>query len=547
MHSEPGKTCSVRHRAGPMLMALIIGAGWCSSAKGGLFDDGPSSNQRPPTARLMPTPAAGGTSPALPPAPLPPVAATQPSRLAVPAEPQQRAAEEQVKEVFGQRLRDAHTPDDCRKLAGMLLDTATQTSEADARFVLLRESENCAVLAGDVDAAFAARAALRSSFDISCWPPAYELFPQLDRIATSPEARRSLCGAMLAAACDSLGADQFASARSLAEQALAVARKLDDRDLSLQAGSSLAWVDLCQTEKKRIAPALALLLTKPDEPAANAAVGRYECLIKHHWSRGLPMLARGNDPALQMLAAGELENPTNPHDSLKVADGWWAYSETQSQALRPDIRLHAGMWYSTTVSGLSGLSKLKAEERSAEYEKSVVAIGVGTGTGQGGREAPSGKVAANSATAEPPLLPPANGNPVPPAKAKYNSLEEVLAAVPLNVLPETPADWRDRETNKRFADAFKAAFNDKWATCRLTISQFIPAGPKSTSALAITERYPVGKTKVMFMLHLALDDPHLADITPGTMWTVSGLLDAASWNPPGLMLSFHHGTITLSK
>ena len=63
--------------------------------------------------------------------------------------------------------------------------------------------------------------------------------------------------------------------------------------------------------------------------------------------------------------------PKNPADRLAVADAWWTYAETQPQALRSGVRLHAGMWYAQASAGLTGLSKLKAEQRATEYLKSV--------------------------------------------------------------------------------------------------------------------------------------------------------------------------------
>lgn len=124
------------------IAAISIGLGFvgCSQAQAGLFDDTPTPVRTPP-ARTPPNPVPAPipAQPTSAPAPVRPDAlqqtpATQLARLPVPSEPQQRAAEQQIKEVFGQQMRDAHTPDDYRKLSATLVDIAAHAPEPDARF-----------------------------------------------------------------------------------------------------------------------------------------------------------------------------------------------------------------------------------------------------------------------------------------------------------------------------------------------------------------------------------------------------------------------------
>ena len=51
------------------------------------------------------------------------------------------------------------------------------------------------------------------------------------------------------------------------------------------------------------------LNTNPEDAEANFTVGRFYCLYKKDWPRGLPALARGSDAGLKALAVKELDPP----------------------------------------------------------------------------------------------------------------------------------------------------------------------------------------------------------------------------------------------
>jgi hypothetical protein len=587
---------------------------------------------------------------------VPPATTTAPAtptvRLTVPNEARQRDAARQVREVFGQKMDQAITPEQRRDLSATMLDTARHTEEPDGKFALMVEAENYGVLAGDVEAALAARDALRRAFDLGTWPAAGELFQRLERSATSPDNRRKLYAALIASADDAIEADQFASARQLGGQALGGARRLDDRDLSDRAASVLARVSACEAEQKRVAPAIAALATKPADPAANAAVGKYLCCFKRDWPRGLPMLARGDDAALKTLAEHELKTPSNSSDQLALADGWWAYSESQPPAIRSGVRLHAGMWYAQASSGVSGLSKLKADERSADYLKSVappaeVADSAPPRVAVQGFDGPAGMLRALPQNLFPPNITlwdddyrvPVNdalhktvvdqigtftitvdqiirsgpavltttsktaplgqftarirtsfdpdqaadwddiheggvyvvagrirsarftstelycfvtdcrilstGPTAPPAaasgdggKSGVSTLQDLAAVVPLQLMPESREEWRDRAASKPFVDAFQKAFRGKTVTCRITIARIFPLLGSSTTLLS-SERVPVGSNHLVLQTNLPTTDPRLAGIQVGTTCIVSGPIGSFGWGPGGLTLTIH--------
>lgn len=476
--------------------------------KAGLFDDQPSSPpaSRPPRAGQTGAPAA--TSPAQPPAPPAPSGPTTAPSTTPPAPPapeapipaaaEQKKAEKQVDEVLGAQVAKASSPEDYSKLAAMMLDTAASTAEPPSKFVLLRGAEEMAVRGGDTNALLAAYSALSRAFELNDPRIVIQPFQEMLRAAVSPDDYAKLCRGIVSAAEQAIADEQFESARQLGQLAADASQKLDDRDLSDRITALASALTAAEAEHRRIAPMRAVLAKRPDDPAANAAVGRYYCFVKHDWPRGLAMLAKGNDAVLKMLAQKELSAPADASRQLGLADSWWEYADSQRPEVRQCIRLHAGQWYAMASGKLTGLSKLKADERAADYLKSLP---------------PSPKALATS--------PPGQG------PEGFTSPQQVLASLPPDLFPKSIVDW-----DEDHRDAVNAALRKvlhKQATLTITVDEI----PRSSSGRLLTHNqsvrmgYFVSTTRTSF-------DPAQQDQWPsihvGGTYTVHGEIRSALFN-----------------
>jgi formylglycine-generating enzyme required for sulfatase activity len=110
------------------------------------------------------------------------------------------------------------------------------------------------------------------------------------------------------------------------------------------------------------------LASKPNDPAANLAVGQFDCFVKAEWDRGLPLLALGSDAELRALAEKELAGVSDAGAQVELGDGWWALSETEAGLARDHLREHAAKWYERAQPSLEGLAKAKVEKRLKEVE-----------------------------------------------------------------------------------------------------------------------------------------------------------------------------------
>jgi hypothetical protein len=129
-------------------------------------------------------------------------------------------------------------------------------------------------------------------------------------------------------------------------------------------------VGLLRDTRERVARDLEKLKSSPDDPSANATVGRYFCFVKGDWARGLPMLAKGSDAALKALAGQEAGGNVSGEAAVALADAWWAASVKQTDSLaRAATAKHAAALYAKGMSSLAGMKRLQAEQRIAEAGK----------------------------------------------------------------------------------------------------------------------------------------------------------------------------------
>jgi hypothetical protein len=110
-------------------------------------------------------------------------------------------------------------------------------------------------------------------------------------------------------------------------------------------------------------------LDDANDPQANLDVGRYFCLVRGEWEKGLPLLANGPQGKLKSLAEAELAGPDSPEQQVALADQWWELVSSESEREKT-LRIHAGHWYQRALPALpQGLLRVKAELRIKQIEQ----------------------------------------------------------------------------------------------------------------------------------------------------------------------------------
>jgi hypothetical protein len=168
---------------------------------------------------------------------------------------------------------------------------------------------------------------------------------------------------------EAIAADRYEAALALLAPAEAVGHRATNASFISWLRSRKETVNQFQKEFERLEAVRATLRKDPTNPAANSAMGRFVCLVKGEWAKGLPMLSAGNDRELKTLAAKDLENPTLPAEQAEVADAFYERAQAEKDTARLHLSRRACHWYQGAAPGLDGLTLTKVEKRIKELER----------------------------------------------------------------------------------------------------------------------------------------------------------------------------------
>jgi hypothetical protein len=161
--------------------------------------------------------------------------------------------------------------------------------------------------------------------------------------------------------------DKYDVAGKLADLALSAARSEPvARDIRASVGEGL---EIKELEKGYAVAASGwpVLAGDPANVTANLNVGKFYCLVKGDWEKGLPMLAASSDVSgLKALAKRELEKPEGMKLAA-VADGWSAWAQSQGATYKYRTLQHAAALYEAAAGGApqSGQAAILAKKDEA--------------------------------------------------------------------------------------------------------------------------------------------------------------------------------------
>jgi WD40 repeat protein len=267
----------------------------------------------------------------------------------------------------------ARRPADRGPLVTKLLDKARETNDDPAgRYVLLREARDQAAGAGDAPRALEAVGRLARLYEVGDVPEM-----KLAVLTASAKAaaaatvnagalNRAVAESALAVLDELVAAEDYEKALRVVPLAETAARKAQQAAFYKRVEARLKEVKDAQKDHEAARAARGVLTRQPNDPEASLTVGKYLCFRKGDWEQGLPLLARGNDKALQDLARADLARPTATADQRKVGDGWWDLAEASPELGKTPLQRRAAYWYQQAVPGLTGLTYDKVEGRIKE-------------------------------------------------------------------------------------------------------------------------------------------------------------------------------------
>lgn len=291
---------------------------------------------------------------------------------AVPTASSQSEVRKLVKEIFEDEYAKANSPSTSLALAQKLFQQAKETKDdVVSKYVLLREAQQAAVNAADSNYVLQVIDEIDTFFEIEALSEKIDALDGIQKTAKVRDQQAAL--AQSAASLLEIVArkEDFKAAEKLSEIAYNMARRSRDRDLTKVIKARIDYVKDAETAYDKMKIAMKTLEERPDDPGANLIAGRYLSLKKGKWDQGLPMLAKSRDTDFSELAKLEISAPKTAESRVELADQWWKLAETFDDEIQEQyqIKVHAAVWYRKALPDLTGIHKLRVEQRLEELKQ----------------------------------------------------------------------------------------------------------------------------------------------------------------------------------
>ncbi|HEV3027753.1 MAG TPA: hypothetical protein VG457_09285, partial [Planctomycetota bacterium] len=285
----------------------------------------------------------------------------QDPRTPVPDLAAQKEKERLIHDVFKEEY-GKKTVQDRVGLAAKLLQQGTQTNDDPvARYVLLREARDISAAAGDVATAMTAIGLLARTFEVDPLRMKLGVLTTISQDAKLAESAKIAAESLLRLVDEAVDLDDLETQEKAVGVAVATAKRAKDAPLVARAEAKSRELQDLKQKQVRVKSAREALAANPADPAASLELGQFECFTKGNWSVGLPLLAKGSNEALRVLALKDLSNPDQMPDQLALADAWKERADKEPGA-KQKLRERAVFWYEKARPAASGILKVKVEK-----------------------------------------------------------------------------------------------------------------------------------------------------------------------------------------
>ncbi len=292
-------------------------------------------------------------------------ATTPSSRSPVPPQAKITEAEKLVKDLFKADYAKKKAADHI-ELAKRLLTAADETKDDPAtRYVMYREARDYAAKGGDVFMALEAADRIAGAFAVN---PAEAKLAALE-LADKFSVPGAIIESAFAAIDDAMRVNDYASAARLVKLATGAAGRAKIPGLATLLATRPKEIEITRKGFEGLVAERKVLATTPDDPIAASRVGRFLCLSKGDWETGLRLLTKGEDEKLKAVAEKELAKPSTTQGKLEVADVWYGLADGLDPMEKAEAKLRAYDWYQQIAREVTGLDKVRVDNRVAELTK----------------------------------------------------------------------------------------------------------------------------------------------------------------------------------
>ena len=286
-------------------------------------------------------------------------------RLAVPPSAEITKAAQSVRQAFRDSLSKTK-PEELLAVGANLVEVASGEKDPVVRYALLIEAENVMAKADNLQSVLSVVERRVKEYRLEPLQEQAAAITSLGRSTREAKTHAQIvtyCGGLIESF---VAQENFEAADRWMRLAEPSASRAKDPAVTRQLADLRSSIVAARRELTLFQNASTRLLEKPDDPDANLAIGKFYCLNKSDWEKGLPYLGKGRDAALADLARRDGMNPADAAQQASLAGAWWDFAEKQPAAQRPAFKRRAVRWYEAALPSLQGLAKRAAEQRIAE-------------------------------------------------------------------------------------------------------------------------------------------------------------------------------------
>jgi hypothetical protein len=286
------------------------------------------------------------------------------TKQALPTAAEEDKASKLLRKLFADEFaRAVKSVADRKELAVTLRGQARDTKDSPAlQYTALKQAALLAATAGDTALAFEIVADIAAAFQVDAAAVKVDVLAHAGQTAAEVEVHHAVADVALTLLEEAIEKDDFSNGVRLAAIAQASAAKTTDKKLQSRVQSVETQVADLKKQYDALKPNLDMLAKNPKDAEANLVVGKYFCLAKGKWEKGLPYLAMGGDEGLKKLAKRDLANPEKVGEQLALGDAWWGLAENEKDQTQKNLRRRAIHWYTLAYPALTGDNKARVEQ-----------------------------------------------------------------------------------------------------------------------------------------------------------------------------------------
>ncbi len=299
-------------------------------------------------------------------------AGDEPSPLnLIPSDVQRAKALKSIREIYAKDYESKAPADLARAGRKFLREAANTKDDLAARYCLLSDSSDFAVAARDCDLISEAVEEMAKVFVLDA------LGVKLNKLKAASkfepgvkdlEKAIELSNAFHKLIDASVEVARYELAERAAEETKRQAQASGSQSLLGKAQSKLEEVKAISTEAKNAKKAEQTLETNSEDGRANFVLGRFLCLARGDWEKGIARLVKGSDPDFKKAAEAEAKFPK---EYEKNGDDWAKCADKRKEFLGSRIKERAIWWYAKALPDASGIVLARIDKKIQDLEKGL--------------------------------------------------------------------------------------------------------------------------------------------------------------------------------